>query len=120
MSKFTPESVSKLSDNELKREICLKQWPDLNDVQIDIGGMVYGRFPDRSYRKVGNPLAPTEAFCLMANNRIDIYHSEYAENECIVQAGDRDDPQTVTVEHHASQVGTARAICELYLLMEPK
>lgn len=120
MSKFTPETVGRLSDNELKIEVCLKQWPDLSDIQIDIGGMVYGRFADRCFRKVGNPLAPTEAFCLMANNRIDIYHSEYAENEYIVQAGDRDDPQTVTVEHQASQVGTARAICELYLLMGTK
>lgn len=112
----TPESLSKLTDDELRLEVARKMWPDAPEVGID-DGVIYGLDEDEDgcYGFV-NPLSPEGAFRLMVENRL--YPTERM-GRGVVFVKVHFDTYTTSINDHTSTLeGTARAICEAYVLMK--
>lgn len=117
MTKHTPESVANMTDDELRLEVARKMWPDRFNHHMgpwetiraycDITFVARCQFPD--------PLSPEGAFRLMVENKIDImFCVDELSGEHFVRPGltISSNPNAATLE------GTARAICEAYVLMK--
>lgn len=104
-SQFTPDSVSKLSDDELRIEVARKMWREAVDYRIRPKSII-GLFPSGKYLSRPDPLSPGGAFRLMVENKIDPMFV----GETVRTVGVRSRPATLE--------GTARAICEAFVLME--
>ncbi len=121
----TPESVSKLTDDELRLAVARKMFPDqgsyvlcagkehvVNEVRIynatsenDFGGL-------RGILK--DVLSPAGAFKLMVENKITV---DIIGDDCFAYADLERLGCAAPKRHPATEHGTARAICEAFLLM---
>lgn len=108
-SQFTPESVSNLSEDELRIEVARKMWPDGPYAIIGNNIIISGE-----YRAFPDPLSPEGAFRLMVENKIDV---SFEKNSDYVMA-ESFRMWVGSVSHPATLECTARAICEAFVLME--
>jgi hypothetical protein len=118
--KHTPETLSNLSDDELRLWVARTMWPKGDGHEYtDLSPCIYasvelGDF-NSAYVSFPDPLSPEGAFRLMVDNKIDImFCVDELSGEHFVRPGltVSSNPNDATLE------GTARAICEAYVLMK--
>jgi hypothetical protein len=108
------ESLSNLTDDELRLEVAKKMWPDMlchflfsNFIHADNNGRDGKCFVD--------PISPEGAFRLMVGKKISV---DMLDESSFAYAQIQKNTVVAAKWHPATLKETARAICEAYLLME--